>query len=162
MNYQNIRFQLKEMKKNRLESQKRIQNNLGKKVNYKNKNLSSSKYKKINKNNHNSFYRSKSTTNFSNSYNYNCYNKSSSTNNLNVNLSNKFNNGKYYFDKDNNGSKRTSANITEEKNKKNNLKQKLIEKLKEDEKEKKRIEEEIAKIEQEELMLLSSFKNDEK
>ena len=129
MNYQNIRFQLKEMKKNRLESQKRIQKNLGKKVIYKNKNkiLNSSKIKKINKNKNNNFYRSKSTTNFNNSYNNNFYNKSSSTNNLHVNLANKFKYSEYYFDKDNNGSKRINANITEEKNKKNNLKQKLIE-----------------------------------
>ena len=47
-----------------------------------------------------------------------------------------------------------------EEKSKNKLRLKLIEKLKEDEEEKKKIEDELAQIENEEFLLLNAFKND--
>ena len=93
--------------------------------------------------------------------------KNKSNYNLSHTPKNSLNLGKTYsnFEKNKNFSNNINSfdidiEYNLEENKKNKLKQKLIEKLKEDEEEKKKIEDEIAKIEKEEFMLINSFKND--
>ena len=55
---------------------------------------------------------------------------------------------------------KSNLDYTMEEKSKNKLRLKLIEKLKEDEEEKKKIEDELAQIENEEFLLLNAFKND--
>ena len=55
---------------------------------------------------------------------------------------------------------KSNVDYTMEEKSKNKLRLKLIEKLKEDEEEKKKIEDELAQIENEEFLLLNAFKND--
>ena len=157
INFQNIKYRFKIILKNRLESQKRMKKNIKRKTIHKSIINNSSKYInpykpiKKNKNNHKS-NTSKNSINFSRSCN-NFYSVSSPSHNFNQNMEKKYNN--YMNNKKNN-----SVDYCDKENGKNKLREKLIEKLKEDEEEKRKIEEEIAKIEQEEFMLLNTFKNE--
>lgn len=133
INFNNIKYRFKNILKNRLESQKKIKKNL-KQSKYIN-NISESKYKMNKKNNDNIniSYIPKNSLKFNRTYS---------------NFSKKYNN------------KNNSIDYTLIENGKYKLKLKLIEKLKEDLEEKKKIEEELTKIENEELLLLKSFKNE--
>ena len=133
INFQNIKYRFKRILNNRIQSQKKLQKSSSKK----------------------SFERSNiSTSNYNNIKNYKNYFHISHTPKSSINLSRTYSN----FTKKSN--KKNSIDLSDKGFEKGKLKQKLIEKLKEDEEEKKRIEEEIAKIEQEEYLLLKSFKID--
>ena len=143
INFNNIKYRFKIIMNNRLESQKKIKK---KNINSLNKTIkknTSSKYVyplnifKKNKSNYNLSNTPKNSLNLCKTYS-------------NFEQRNNFNNNINSFNFD--------YNL--EENKKNKLKLKLIEKLKEDEEEKKKIENEIAQIEKEEIILLNSFKND--
>ena len=150
INFQNIKYRFKKIMNNRLESQKKIRKknggntNINKATYFMNKSVGSKytypcplKMIKKNKSGYNLSHTPKNSLNLCKTYS-------------NFEKKNNFNNNINSFDID--------YNL--EENKKHKLKQKLIEKLREDEEEKKKIEDEIAKIEKEEFMLLNSFKND--
>ena len=148
INFQNIKYRFKKIMNNRLESQKKIRkkssnnSNINRTAYLINKNIGSKytyplKMIKKNKSGYNLSHTPKNSLNLSKTYS-NFQKRKNCNNNINS------------FDLD--------YNL--EENKKYKLKQKLIEKLREDEEEKKKIEDEIAKIEKEEFMLLNSFKND--
>ena len=143
--FQNIKYRFKKILNNRVESQKRINNKYNKTTyNPKNKN---NKYKYS--------HTPKRSCKFSRTYNNNLYPvPSPATKNFHSNFENKINNN------DLNLNKNSIIDYNEEEIGKNKLREKLIEKLKEDQEEKKRIEEEIAKIEQEEFLLLNAFKKE--
>lgn len=142
INFQNIRYRFKKILNNRLESQQRIKKKLNKTTNYNSK-------KKINKNKYS--HTPKRSVKLSRTYNNNFYPIPSPASNI----------VRSKIEKNiNNDHNKNSIDYNEEEIGKNKLKEKLMEKLKEDQEEKRRIEEEIAKIEQEEFLLLNAFKKD--
>ena len=146
INFQNIKYRFKKIMNNRLESQKKIR-----KKSSNNSNINRTAYL-INKNIGSKYtYPLKMIKKNKSGYNLSHTPKNSLCKTYsNFEKRKNFNNNINSFDID--------YNL--EENKKYKLKQKLIEKLREDEEEKKKIEDEIAKIEKEEFMLLNSFKND--
>ena len=141
INYQNIKYRFKMIIKNRLQSgnynknKNKIMKNLNPLINYgfsttkKSKNNASKKEKKR-------IHRNKTHNNFYSGLNE----KFLDENKKNYIIINK-----------------KEKDLNEEEKGKNLIKEKLIQKLKEDMEEKKRIEEEISKIEKEEFLLLNEF-----
>ena len=159
LNFQNIKNRFKLILKNRLESNKKINDNYTKYQTKKLKNLSPII---------NNYF---SISQKSNNINNNIYNKNKNGkrqnkthNNFYSGLNNKILNedNSYKYDinnkNDNNiNGKQNENDSNEEEIEKSIIKKKILEKLKEDQEEKRRIEEEIAKIEEEELLLINEF-----
>ena len=156
LNFQNIKYRFKLILKNRLESNKKISDTYTK---YKPK-----KIKNINTINNDYFITSQKSNNISNNKSKTEIKQNKTHNNfysgLKEKIMNEDNNNKNNMDNKidyNINSNQNENDFNEEELEKNLIKKKILEKLKDDQEEKRKIEEEIAKIEEEELLLINEF-----
>ena len=156
LNFQNIKYRFKLILKNRLESNKKISDTYTK---YKHK-----KIKNINPINNDYFIKSQKSNNISNNKSKTEIKQNKTHNNfysgLQEKIMNEDNNNKNNMDNKidyNINSNQNENDFNEEELEKNLIKKKILEKLKDDQEEKRKIEEEIAKIEEEELLLINEF-----
>ena len=156
LNFQNIKYRFKLILKNRLESNKKISDTYTK---YKPK-----KIKNINPINNDYFITSQKSNNISNNKSKTEIKQNKTHNNfysgLQVKIMNEDNNNKNNMDNKidyNINSNQNKNDFNEEELERNLIKKKILEKLKDDQEEKRKIEEEIAKIEKEELLLINEF-----
>ena len=138
INFQNIKYRFKKIINNRKKSQGKLKKNINKKIYFKNYFSDSQNVEKFKKSNNSLKFSHtpKNLVNFNRTFSH---------------FKTKNNNIKY---------NKKSIDCSDIENSKKKLRQKLIEQLKEDEEERKKIEDEIAKIEQEEMLLLKTFKID--
>ena len=156
LNFQNIKYRFKLILKNRLESNKKISDTY---IKYKPK-----KIKNINPINNDYFITSQKSNNISNNKSKTEIKQNKTHNNfysgLKEKIMNEDNNNKNNMDNKidyNINSNQNENDFNEEELEKNLIKKKILEKLKDDQEEKRKIEEEIAKIEEEELLLINEF-----
>ena len=156
LNFQNIKYRFKLILKNRLESNKKISDTYTK---YK-----PQKIKNINPINNDYFITSQKSINISNNKSKTEIKQNKTHNNfysgLKEKIMNEDNNNKNNMDNKidyNINSNQNENDFNEEELEKNLIKKKILEKLKDDQEEKRKIEEEIAKIEEEELLLINEF-----
>ena len=156
LNFQNIKYRFKLILKNRLESNKKISDTYTK---YKPK-----KIKNLNPINNDYFITSQKSNNISNNKSKTEIKQNKTHNNfysgLKEKIMNEDNNNKNNMDNKidyNINSNQNENDFNEEELEKNLIKKKILEKLKDDQEEKRKIEEEIAKIEEEELLLINEF-----
>ena len=156
LNFQNIKYRFKLILKNRLESNKKISDTYTK---YKPK-----KIKNLNPINNDYFITSQKFSNIINNKSKTEIKQNKTHNNfysgLNEKIMNEDNNNKNNMDNKidyNINSNQNENDFNEEELEKNLIKKKILEKLKDDQEEKRKIEEEIAKIEEEELLLINEF-----
>ena len=156
LNFQNIKYRFKLILKNRLESNKKISDTYTK---YKPK-----KIKNINTIYNDYFITSQKSNNISNNKSKTEIKQNKTHNNfysgLKEKIMNEDNNNKNNMDNKidyNINSNQNENDFNEEELEKNLIKKKILEKLKDDQEEKRKIEEEIAKIEEEELLLINEF-----
>ena len=156
LNFQNIKYRFKLILKNRLESNKKISDTYTK---YKPK-----KIKNLNPINNDYFITSQKSNNISNNKSKTEIKQNKTHNNfysgLKEKIMNEDNNNKNNMDNKidyNINSNQNENDFNEEESEKNLIKKKILEKLKDDQEEKRKIEEEIAKIEEEELLLINEF-----
>ena len=156
LNFQNIKYRFKLILKNRLKSNKKISDTYTK---YKPK-----KIKNINPINNDYFITSQKSSNISNNKSKTEIKQNKTHNNfysgLKEKIMNEDNNNKNNMDNKidyNINSNQNENDFNEEELEKNLIKKKILEKLKDDQEEKRKIEEEIAKIEEEELLLTNEF-----
>ena len=156
LNFQNIKCRFKLILKNRLESNKKISDTYTKYI--------PKKIKNINLINNDYFITSQKSNNISNNKSKTEIKQNKTHNNfysgLQEKIMNEDNNNKNNMDNKidyNINSNQNENNFNEEELEKNLIKKKILEKLKDDQEEKRKIEEEIAKIEEEELLLINEF-----
>ena len=156
LNFQNIKYRFKLILKNRLESNKKISDTYTK-----NK---PKKIKNLNPINNDYFISSQKSNNISNNKSKTEIKQNKTHNNfysgLKEKIMNEDNNNKNNMDNKidyNINSNQNENDFNEEELEKNLIKKKILEKLKDDQEEKRKIEEEIAKIEEEELLLINEF-----